>query len=118
MFEQYFPIFVLVTVVTIMALGMLALSYLLGRKKQTPRKLMPYECGIEPETDARERFPVKFYLVALMFIVFDIEVVFLYPWAVIYRQLALFGLIEMGIFILILMCGYVYILKKGALKWE
>ena len=118
MFEQYFPIFVLVTVVTIMALGMLALSYLLGRKKRTPRKMMPYECGIEPETDARERFPVKFYLVALMFIVFDIEVVFLYPWAVIYKQLALFGLIEMGIFILILMVGYVYILKKGALKWE
>ena len=118
MFEQYFPIFVLVTVVTIMALGMLALSYLLGRKKPTPRKLMPYECGIEPEEDARQRFPVKFYLVALMFIVFDIEVVFLYPWAVIYKQLALFGLIEMGIFILILMVGYVYILKKGALKWE
>ena len=118
MFEQYFPIFVLVTVVTIMALGMLVLSYLLGRKKRTPRKLMPYECGIEPEEDARQRFPVKFYLVALMFIVFDIEVVFLYPWAVIYRQLALFGLIEMGIFILILMTGYVYILKKGALKWE
>lgn len=118
MFEQYFPIFVLVTVVTIMALGMLALSYLLGRKKRTPRKLMPYECGIEPEEDARQRFPVKFYLVALMFIVFDIEVVFLYPWAVIYKQLALFGLIEMGIFILILMFGYVYILKKGALKWE
>ena len=118
MFEQYFPIFVLVTVVTIMALGMLALSYILGRKKRTSRKLMPYECGIEPESDARQRFPVKFYLVALMFIVFDIEVVFLYPWAVIYKQLALFGLIEMGIFILILMCGYVYILKKGALKWE
>lgn len=97
---------------------MLALSYLLGRKKATRRKQMPYECGIEPEEDARQRFPVKFYLVALMFIVFDIEVVFLYPWAVIYRQLALFGLIEMGIFILILMVGYVYILKKGALKWE
>ncbi|EQB63471.1 MAG: hypothetical protein RBG1_1C00001G1050 [candidate division Zixibacteria bacterium RBG-1] len=118
MFEQYFPIFVLVTVVTIMALGMLVLSHLLGRKKGTKRKLMPYECGIEPEEDARQRFPVKFYLVALMFIVFDIEVVFLYPWAVIYKQLALFGLIEMGIFILILMVGYVYILKKGALKWE
>jgi len=118
MFEQYFPIFVLVTVVTIMALGMLAISYLLGRKKRTRAKQMPYECGIEPQEDARERFPVKFYLVALLFIVFDIEVVFLYPWAVIYKQLALFGLIEMGIFILILMFGYVYILKKGALKWE
>ncbi len=118
MFEQYFPIFVLVTLVTLMGIGMLVLSYLIGKKKRTSRKLMPYECGVDPVGDARERFPVKFYLVALMFIVFDIEVVFLYPWAVIYRQLALFGLIEMGIFILILMVGYVYILKKGALKWE
>ena len=118
MFEAYFPIFVLVTIVTLMAVGMLVLSYLIGKKRPTSRKLMPYECGVEPVGDAREKFPVKFYLVALMFIVFDIEVVFLYPWAVIFKQLKLFGLIEMGIFILILMLGYIYILKKGALKWE
>ncbi len=118
MFEAYFPIFFLVTIVTLMGVGMLVLSYLIGKKRPTSSKLMPYECGVEPVGDAREKFPVKFYLVALMFIVFDIEVVFLYPWAVIFKQLKLFGLIEMGIFILILMLGYIYILKKGALKWE
>jgi NADH-quinone oxidoreductase subunit A len=118
MFEIYFPIFVLIFVVTAVALLILGLSYLLGRRIPTKEKLSTYECGNQPIGDARGRFPVKFYLIAILFIIFDIEVVFLYPWAVIYKKLALFGLIEMGIFLLILLVGYFYIIKKGALKWE
>jgi NADH-quinone oxidoreductase subunit A len=118
MLEVYFPIFVLIVVVIGMALAILALSYLLGRRVHTKDKLSTYECGNRPFEDARGRFSVKFYLIAILFIIFDIEVVFLYPWAVIYRKLALFGLIEMGIFLLILMAGYFYIIKKGALRWE
>ncbi len=118
MLEVYFPIFVLIFIVTGMALLILGLSFLFGRKFPTRDKLSTYECGQRPFEDARGRFSVKFYLIAILFIIFDIEVVFLYPWAVIYRKLGLFGLIEMGIFLLILLAGYFYILKKGALKWE
>lgn len=117
-FEVYFPIFVLILVVTAVALLILGLSYLFGRRVPTKVKLSTYECGNTPIGDARGRFPVKFYLIAILFIIFDIEVVFLYPWAVIYRKLAFFGLIEMGVFLLILLVGYFYIIKKGALKWE
>jgi NADH-quinone oxidoreductase subunit A len=91
---------------------------LLGKRVPTKQKLSTYECGNEPFEDARGRFPVKFYLIAILFIIFDIEVVFLYPWAVVYKKLALFGLIEMAVFLLILLAGYFYIIKKGALKWE
>ena len=118
MFEAYFPIFALVFLVIGVAILILALSYLLGRRTPTKQKLSPYECGVEPIGDARGRFSVKFYLIAILFIIFDIEVVFLYPWAVIYRKLKLFGLIEMGIFLVILLVGYFYMIKKGALKWE
>jgi NADH-quinone oxidoreductase subunit A len=118
MFEVYFPIFVLIFFVTAMALGMIGLSYVVGRRVRSKEKLSTYECGNVPFEDARGRYPVKFYLVAILFIIFDIEVVFLYPWAVTYKRLGLFGLIEMGIFLLILLAGYFYIIKKGALDWE
>jgi len=118
MFEVYFPMFLLIFFVIVMAAGMIGLSYILGRRVRTKEKLSTYECGNEPFEDARGRFSVKFYLVAILFIIFDIEVVFLYPWAVIYKKLALFGLIEMGVFLLILLAGYFYIIKKGALDWE
>ena len=94
------------------------MSILFGRRTKSTVKEEPYESGVVPTGDTKERFPVKFYLVAILFIVFDIEVVFLYPWAVIYRKLALFGLIEMTIFILILLIGYFYVLRAGALKWD
>ena len=97
---------------------MFGLSAALGRRSKGRAKDEAYECGIEPTTDTRQRFPVKFYLVAILFIIFDLETVFLYPWAVSYKQLGLFGLVEMAIFILILLVGYVYIIKKGALKWD
>ncbi len=118
MLEVYFPLFVVIFLVTAVALLIVALSYLLGKRIPTKQKLSTYECGNEPFEDARGRFSVKFYLVAILFIIFDIEVVFLYPWAVVYKKLALFGLIEMGVFILILLAGYFYIIKKGALNWE
>jgi len=118
MLQVYFPIFVLILVVTAVAILIIGLSWIFGRRIPTREKLSTYECGNEPIGDARSRFPIKFYLIAILFIVFDIEVVFLYPWAVVYKKLALFGLIEMGVFLLILLAGYFYILKKGALKWE
>lgn len=118
MLQVYFPMFVLILVVTVVAILIIGLSWILGKRVSTREKLSTYECGNEPIGDARGRFPIKFYLIAILFIVFDIEVVFLYPWAVVYKKLALFGLIEMGIFLLILLAGYFYILKKGALKWE
>ena len=118
MFETYFPILVLVALVTATAVAFFLLSILFGRKTKSAIKEAPYESGMVPTGDTKERFSVKFYLVAILFIIFDLEVVFLYPWAVIYEQLALFGLIEMTIFIVILLVGYFYILRAGALKWD
>ncbi|MFH1624392.1 MAG: NADH-quinone oxidoreductase subunit A, partial [Pseudomonadota bacterium] len=84
----------------------------------TPQKMMPYECGVDPIGTARRRFSVKFYIIAMLFIIFDIEAVFLYPWAVVFKDLKVFGFIEMGIFIVILFIGLIYAWKKGALEWE
>ena len=100
------------------AVGTLAASHFLGRRIDDPAKLLPYECGITPVGDAHDRFHTRFYLVAMLFIVFDIETVFLYPYAVVFKQLHIFGLIEMGIFITILLFGLVYVWGKGALEWD
>jgi len=94
------------------------LSPLFKVHKPSKEKLSPYECGMAPVGSARVRFSIKFYLIAMLFILFDIEAIFLYPWAVVHRWLGVFGLIEMGIFMAILVVGYVYIWKRGALKWE
>ena len=96
----------------------LLLQRFLGPHRPNPEKLSTYESGMPPVRSARERFSVKYYMVAVLFILFDIEVIFLYPWAVAYRQLALFGLIEMFVFILILAIGFAYAWKKGALEWR
>ena len=96
----------------------MVLSYLAGPRHPTPEKLAPYECGVNPIGTARERFSVKFYLVAMLFLLFDIEAVFLFPWAVVYRDLKLFGFVEMLLFILAILAGYIYVWKKGALEWE
>ena len=93
-------------------------SFVLGMRKPTPEKLTPYECGMQPVGTARDRFSVKFYLVAMLFLLFDIEAVFLFPWAVVYRELKLFGFFEMLLFIATVLAGYVYVWKKGALEWE
>jgi NADH-quinone oxidoreductase subunit A len=96
---------------------LLTASRLVQRRVFEKNKLSPYECGIDPIGDARERFSVRFYIVAMLFLVFDVEVVFLFPWAVIYDKLALFGLVEMLVFIGILVVGYYYAWRKGALEW-
>ena len=93
-------------------------SKLLRLNKPSVEKLEPYECGMQPVGGARVRFSIKFYLVAMLFILFDIEAIFFYPWAVVHRWLGWFGLIEMGIFVGILLVGYIYIWKRGAFQWE
>ena len=118
MFETYFPLLFQAFMAVVIGIAMVAVSGLLGKREKSAVKSEPYESGIKPTTDAHERFPVKFYLVAILFIVFDLETVFLFPWAVNFKMLGLFGLIEMGIFILILLIGYIYIIRKGALKWD
>ncbi len=132
--RTYLPILLLMGFVIVNAVGMVALSHLTVRKRPTPEKETPYESGIPVLGDARERFSVKFYMVAMLFIVFDIETVFMIPWAAHFRhlscgsplvngacpagQVSFFGLGEMLVFMLILLVGYVYIWKKGALKWD
>jgi NADH-quinone oxidoreductase subunit A len=115
--QTYFPILVQILIAVAVAGGMLAGSFFLGKKVRNPVKDLPYECGIVPTGSARERFSVKFYLVAMVFILFDIEAIFLYPWAVVYRELKLFAFVEMVIFIALVLCGFFYIWKQGALDW-
>jgi NADH-quinone oxidoreductase subunit A len=115
---DYIPLFVLVAVSTFFGLLILAVSVYLGPHGERAHRMLPYESGITPQAPARIRFPVKFYLVAMLFIVFDIEAIFFYPWAVSFRQLRLFGFVEMLVFIAILLVGYFYVVKKGALEWE
>lgn len=118
MLISYLPILILLLVAMGFAISNIIISAIVGRNKPSAEKLSPYECGIEPTGSARERFSVKFYIIAMMFVVFDIEVVFLYPWAVAFKSLALFGLIEMAIFIIVLLVCYVYIWKRGGFEWE
>ena len=116
--EVYFPVLLQFFIAMVIAGGMLGASYLLGKRVRNRVKDMPYECGIVPTGTARERFSVKYYLVGMLFILFDIEAVFLYPWAVVYRQLKLFAFFEMFLFIVVILSGYFYIWKKGALDWS
>jgi NADH-quinone oxidoreductase subunit A len=116
--EVYFPVLLQVAIAMAVATLMLGLSYLLGKKVRNRVKDMPYESGIVPTGDARQRFSVKFYLVGMLFILFDIEAIFLYPWAVVYRQLKMFAFVEMLIFIALILCGFFFIWKKGALDWS
>lgn len=114
---DYLPILILILVAAVFAAIALGLPAVLGPKRTTKTRLEPYESGMLPYSDARRRFPVQYYVIAVLFILFDIEVIFLYPWAVLLRQLKLFGLIEMGVFLLILLVGYFYVWRKGALEW-
>ena len=115
--EEYFPVLLQALVAMSLAAGLITVSYLLGKRVKNRVKDMPYESGIVPTGDARQRFSVKFYLVAMLFIVFDIEAIFLYPWAVVYRELLMPGFIEMLIFVILILSGFFYIWKKGALDW-
>ena len=118
MLENRFPVLIFFILVAGFAVVSLFGAWLLGMKKPRPEKLVPYECGMQPIGTARDRFSVKFYLVAMLFLLFDIEAVFLFPWAVIYRELKIFGFMEMLLFIVTILGGYIYVWKKGALEWE
>ncbi|HEV2104200.1 MAG TPA: NADH-quinone oxidoreductase subunit A [Candidatus Eisenbacteria bacterium] len=115
---EYLPVLLFVIVAFAFAAGTIGLSTFIVPRRTTPAKEQAYECGVDPVGNARGRFSVKFYLVAVLFILFDIEAVFLYPWAVSFRALGLYGLVEMLLFILILLAGYLYLLKKRALEWQ
>lgn len=115
--QLYFPVLVQIVIAAGIAAALITLSILLGKRARSPLKDTPYESGMAPVGSARERFSVKFYLVGMIFILFDIEAVFLYPWAVVYRQLKLFGFFEMAIFIVLILIGFFYVWKKGALDW-
>ena len=116
---QYLPVLMLGVLAVVFSVGMLVMSVVLGQKgKRPPIKDTPYECGMIPVGEGSTRLSIKFYLVAMLFILFDIEAVFLYPWSILFKRLGVFGLIEMGVFIAILLVGYIYIWKKGALEWE
>jgi NADH-quinone oxidoreductase subunit A len=115
---QYLPIVLLAGLAAVFAGASILVSRVLAPRRPTPAKLAPYECGIVPEHVPRERFPVKFYVIAMLFIVFDIETIFLFPWAVTFRQLGLFGLVEMAVFIALVFVAYVYVWQRGGLEWE
>jgi len=116
-FASYLPLLLHMIAVGIVASAIVTLSWLLGKRRPTRAKMSPYECGMDPVGDARERFSVKFYLVAMLFILFDVEAVFLYPWAVILRELKMFGFWEMLVYITIVLVGFFYAWKKGVLDW-
>ncbi len=114
---QYLPIFALGVLAVLFAALSFGASRLLAPRRQTTAKLSPYECGVEGSTDAPERFSVRFFLIAMIFIVFDIEIIFLYPWAVSFRELGLFGLVAMGVFAVAVFESFVYLIGNGALDW-
>ncbi len=118
MLDQYGPILIFAALAAIFPLATLWVAKFLRPKFQpTPEKVMPYECGITPESDSRGRYTIRFYIIAILFVIFDVETIFLFPWAVQYQVLGLFGLVEMLVFLGVLIVGYIWIWKRGALEW-
>jgi len=117
MLESFVAILLFVLVAIGFAIFALIFAWLIRPERYNRVKLEPYECGIEAVTDARDRYSIRYYLIAMLFVIFDVETVFMFPWAVIMKQLALFGLIEMTVFLFILVVGYFYAWKQGALEW-
>jgi len=115
---RYFPILLFILIALAFGVVTLLISYLVQPKYPEPEKLSAYECGSEPFSDARMPFPVRYYIFAMLFVIFDIEVIFLYPWAVVFDKIGLIGLIEMMIFIALFLVAYVYAWRKGALEWD
>lgn len=118
MLEQYLPILIFITVGVIAGVVLLSLGMLIGPHKPDAAKNSPYECGFEAFEDSRMKFDVRYYLVAILFIIFDLEIAFLFPWAIVLDKIGLFGLIAMAVFLGILVIGFIYEWKKGALEWE
>ena len=118
MLAEYFPILLFIAVAVVIGVAPMVLGKLLGPSRPDPEKLSPYECGFEAFEDSRTRFDVRYYLVAILFIVFDLEIAFLFPWAVALGRIGTVGLASMGIFLAILVVGFIYEWKKGALEWD
>ncbi len=116
--EHFLPVVIFLLIGAAMGFGLLFVGWLIRPRTPYPEKLLTYESGITPFMDANQKFSIRYYIVAMLFLIFDIEAVFLYPWAVAFNKIGLFGLIEMVIFIIILLVGYFYAWKKGALQWE
>ena len=118
MLENYFPIMLFVIIGLLVGVGPMLIGFLLGPRRPDPEKLSPYECGFEAFEDARMKFDVRYYLVAILFILFDLEIAFLFPWAVVLKEIGMFGFVAMLVFLAILVVGFIYEWKKGALAWE
>jgi len=116
--KDYFPIILFIIIALLLSTGFIVVNFLFSPKKPDPEKLSAYECGFEPFSDSRMEFDVRFYLVAILFIIFDLEIAFLFPWAISLGNIGLFGFISMMIFLFILTIGFIYEWKKGALDWE
>jgi NADH-quinone oxidoreductase subunit A len=116
--SRYFPILLFVFIAFVFGAGTLLISYFVQPKYPEPEKLSTYECGSEPFSDARMPFPVRYYIFAMLFVIFDVEVIFLYPWAVVFNKIGLIGLVEMLIFIGLFLVAYAYAWQKGALEWD
>ena len=118
MLENYLPILIFLILGILVGVGPLAIGYLLGPRRPDAQKDSPYECGFEAFENARMKFDVRYYLVAILFIIFDLEIAFLFPWAIVLDSLGLFGFVAMAVFLGILVVGFIYEWKKGALEWE
>lgn len=118
MLENYLPVLIFMVVGILVGVGPILIGFLLGPHRPTSEKLSPYECGFEAFEEARMKFDVRYYLVAILFIIFDLEIAFLFPWAVVLDEIGLFGFVAMAIFLGILVVGFIYEWKKGALEWE
>jgi len=116
--QNYVPALMFLGIAAVIGLVLLALGFTLGRGSKDSEKLSPYECGFEAFEDARMKFDVRYYLVAILFIIFDLEIAFLFPWAISLDGIGLFGLLAMGVFLLVLVVGFIYEWKKGALEWD
>ena len=115
---NYWPVIIYLVVAIAFGVVTISVGYLFRPSKPDPSKLSPYECGCPPVGDAREKFSVRFYIIAMLFVLFDLEAVFMYPWAISFDRLGIVGIVEMVLFILILLVGYLYAWKKGALEWD
>jgi len=115
---NYWPVIIYLVVAIAFGVVTISVGYLFRPSHPDPSKLSPYECGCPPVGDAREKFSVRFYIIAMLFVLFDLEAVFMYPWAISFDRLGIVGIVEMALFILILLVGYIYAWKKGALEWD
>lgn len=118
MSTDYIPVLLVIIFAVFLALLLITISYFLGPKRHRDKKLTPYESGIDPVGDARERFSLKYYLIGALFILFDVEAVFLFVWAVVFRDLGMLAFIEIVVFLIIILAGYYYVLRKGVLEWD